>query len=1576
MLAPIQRSAPTCFSWLKIPDYLPGDVLSKPATNTIPNGPLLVLLNYYSAVTSFNLSPVIHKAFNKNPQYPGITHAEVPRECWKPEWNSSTSSFNIQKVGTNDDHSFWRWIGCQIFAGQQSLYNQLSKCVLAQKGFCPIPLFGSPNGQRFFSFASTLANASPAIDPLTFFAQNADLIHHLSRITWKRTQAFHHAYRQNPLTMDKKGPVLLGPEGQHLESRLDQRPLGEVAADIHLLLRELAQNREALQAIVALCADDTTAYSAKAALTESANKLLELVEPMLHHTVFMAPGRFFRGNEVKALPTDFPVSLHADASFGQIHKKKDLLFTLTPKDTPKISKPNLSVEEGSEQDHVIKQLNTEAYYNPSDDSTRALTVPLTQWQELVQNDYGYERVFQEGVIHDFKKWNRLWATLDGWYDLNGLKKGEDLTNIGFDTALYFFPPEPQIDVLYKSYQTAIKTVKKKQEKMVLGQAVELMKNTGRDLPTTTVSLLQNMVANSPESPLIASPLDTHALLKAHQKAPDTSPHAKMVETSLFRDNMNCFGLLKEQVLGGEGESADHFGLNTHQRLFCHHALNGTPTHPGQPTSRQGISPLIALNGPPGTGKTTVLQAVVASEVVRSALTNTPMPILVGASATHQAKSNIIGGFKHEEVHPSGSPATGIWQRWLKALPAKPDNGKNHPAVTQFDYGLELSQQGTVSERLGRIHEHRQALGAHWQSCFQQALQHPLESPSQAALRARLNDLFKDNYAPVQAPTYLKPNHRGMDSLHHALQQWWQAADAHERYAGELIRQAHHAAHAFDADIHTLQKTWNTLDPTAQSLAIQAISNWLENPGSLVVELPIDQDPLWAQLTQQEQKTRELYQVSHEKINDLTEQAEQAQEEMASWEESTLGDWKDEVGEEWETIATAYNRAMRFCPPFLFRALWAVKSKTLKDTIKTATAQAMPKEAKRTRRHEYWQCLNHLQEGKLRAEPFKIPETIVEGAALSLALREEKAQMNAKQEFLRGQLREAKAIEEEIQTLLDSLTQQRLEIEQRHAQQEKTVKQVACFFTHAEDLDILSDVLLDIQKAARPQSMDWKKAQMGLEMINNTGPDSLLGQALAVISNNQPIQRNAASVADDIANILGAWVDNAYKPTCFHLAARWNEGKVLEEMNHFKSFTKLPTQEELTQRLQMLARIYPVMVSTLHAIGNRMATKENGESLTGIGTIDTLVVDEAGQVPMTLGGLGLLLAKRCLAVGDLDQLEPIWEIEAEDDTALFKTLAGIPRNDLTPLAFAELGWDCHAGSLLALVQKYTPWSPYHGTLQRGLYLLEHNRCPIEIISYCDALSYQGQLRCKITSHYREQNEEAAYQPFLTTHNPAWGGRLVDKMSIQQCQNRALNPGNPVAHPISIIEHQHNDVSNGSRTNVDEAKMILAWLDQHFAQLTKGRGKAGADAPIADRVAIITPFTAQARKIFQQAKSFDWPKSGLKENPDFNLAQLFNDDRKSKTTQGPNKTLTIGTVHSLQGAEVDIVLFSNVYGEGSAGSQTFQDRNPQIMNVAVSRAKQAFVLFANRDFIAGIKPDQPSAVGLLVNQVRMLEQAKNP
>ena len=56
------------------------------------------------------------------------------------------------------------------------------------------------------------------------------------------------------------------------------------------------------------------------------------------------------------------------------------------------------------------------------------------------------------------------------------------------------------------------------------------------------------------------------------------------------------------------------------------------------------------------------------------------------------------------------------------------------------------------------------------------------------------------------------------------------------------------------------------------------------------------------------------------------------------------------------------------------------------------------------------------------------------------------------------------------------------------------------------------------------------------------------------------------------------------------------------------------------------------------------------------------------------------------------------------------------------------------------------------------------------------------------------------------------------------------------------------------------------------------------------------------------------------------------------------VTVGTVHSLQGAEKPIVVFSPTYGADTAKGLFF-DRKPNMLNVAVSRAKDSFVVIGD-------------------------------
>ncbi len=125
-----------------------------------------------------------------------------------------------------------------------------------------------------------------------------------------------------------------------------------------------------------------------------------------------------------------------------------------------------------------------------------------------------------------------------------------------------------------------------------------------------------------------------------------------------------------------------------------------------------------------------------------------------------------------------------------------------------------------------------------------------------------------------------------------------------------------------------------------------------------------------------------------------------------------------------------------------------------------------------------------------------------------------------------------------------------------------------------------------------------------------------------------------------------------------------------------------------------------------------------------------------------------------------------------------------------------------------------------------------------------------------------------------------------------------------------------VNGGSRYNDFEARTIAAWLAAHKEEIEHHYSK-----PLHELVGIVTPFSAQVSAI----------KSSLLKL-DINCS-------------GDENSLTVGTVHSLQGAERAIVLFSPVYSKHEDGG--FIDRDSSMLNVAVSRAKDSFLVFGDMD-----------------------------
>lgn len=71
--------------------------------------------------------------------------------------------------------------------------------------------------------------------------------------------------------------------------------------------------------------------------------------------------------------------------------------------------------------------------------------------------------------------------------------------------------------------------------------------------------------------------------------------------------------------------------------------------------------ILAVNGPPGTGKTTLLQSIVANEIVKSAIKGNEPPKIVASSTNNQAITNILDSFE------SGKDSIDRWIPIIKSL---------------------------------------------------------------------------------------------------------------------------------------------------------------------------------------------------------------------------------------------------------------------------------------------------------------------------------------------------------------------------------------------------------------------------------------------------------------------------------------------------------------------------------------------------------------------------------------------------------------------------------------------------------------------------------------------------------------------------------------------------------------------------------------------------------------------------------------------------------------------------------------------------------------------------------------------
>jgi hypothetical protein len=372
------------------------------------------------------------------------------------------------------------------------------------------------------------------------------------------------------------------------------------------------------------------------------------------------------------------------------------------------------------------------------------------------------------------------------------------------------------------------------------------------------------------------------------------------------------------------------------------------------------------------------------------------------------------------------------------------------------------------------------------------------------------------------------------------------------------------------------------------------------------------------------------------------------------------------------------------------------------------------------------------------------------------------------------------------------------------------------------------------------------------------------------------------------------IDRTLRRRAFDVAARYWEGRWLDETERVKGINE--DREAGLRRLCMLA---PVVVGTVYTLPSLF--KETSSEF-ALSTADLLIIDEAGQADPSVSVGLFALAKRAIVVGDVEQLKPIWRVRAPQDIGFLRRAELHTQADY----LSKGGLRASTGSAMAAAQKASAFSDTDG---RGVTLVRHYRCRPTIIEFCNRLVYDS-LRPLIP---------------VTRENP---DRMFHPMSYVECDGRASR-------------------ENGSVVNRSEADELIAWLVESRPVVEQYYNRKGGRAleptdegyrDIGDLVGIVAPFSEQCRYLERSLRS-----------------QL--QQRGVRDVAGLLARIKLGTVHKLQGAERPVVLFSATNTPDDGGSP-FMDANPDMLNVAISRAQDTFVLFGHRGLFFSKRAEQTS------------------
>ncbi|SDJ22663.1 DEAD/DEAH box helicase [Salimicrobium halophilum] len=350
-----------------------------------------------------------------------------------------------------------------------------------------------------------------------------------------------------------------------------------------------------------------------------------------------------------------------------------------------------------------------------------------------------------------------------------------------------------------------------------------------------------------------------------------------------------------------------------------------------------------------------------------------------------------------------------------------------------------------------------------------------------------------------------------------------------------------------------------------------------------------------------------------------------------------------------------------------------------------------------------------------------------------------------------------------------------------------------------------------------------------------------------------------STKEDMASCL----DLDYRTKAFSLAARYWEGRFLLEHEP-------DPQAPFLLRFQSFRKIAPLLVIPIADLP-LFLTEEETEA-PAYEAIDLLMIEESGQLLPEMAAAAVSLTKNILAIGDVHQVKPLFNITKTFDFANILNNGWTDKEHLEP-ELINSGLAASSGSMLRVCQRLSRFHMHPEV--SGVFLTEHRRSVPEVINYCNELMYHNWLK-----PIRPPIEQ---YPF----------------------------------PHLGIEHVNGEVTRHKTglSNKVEVKRMIEWIE---AQKDTLQSFYESD-DLSTLIAIVTPFAEQKEEIENQLEA-----SGL-------------------------YGFTVGTIHMMQGASSPVVLFSSVYQKDTSSHMNF-DEDSTLLNVAVSRAKDAFLVFGNEEIFS--------------------------